>query len=228
MSHLLCLTLAAAMSATLTSLDQSHTTAWGRPGGLLIAAPPDRFDLHTDEMARTAALYLNGSYLVAIDERPGEHPWNVDRRDGGRIQAHRTPRAAAFRTAWAEQVSAFHPLLYAELRGESRRPGARSIDVTIEGLSRGDTAFLQQDFARRVTAMPADLPCYWLRIAGLDPLPCRRTPAVSAGLRHAVQFELPFALRADARIRERYAQALAESLAALEARLEAANRPARS
>lgn len=195
--------------------------------GLLVAAPHGGFDRHTDEMARRIALLAGGGYLLASGYRTHARPINVNRPTEGvglaSDQERRTPAAAIVWGAWATHLAAQRPRLYVEIHGNSRAASAGAIEVATVGIDAARAAWLKAEFARRLGWLDRGMPRLPWLIEPLDALHYRAGGAKKDGalarVPMALHLELPWAARGDERVRGRYADLIAGTLAAFQARL---------
>jgi hypothetical protein len=195
-------------------------------GGLLVAAPHGGFDLYSDDIARRVALLAGGGYLLASGYRTRERPINVNRpTEGVRLapdDERRTPEAARVWEAWKARLDAERPGLYVEIHGNSRPESAGAIEVATIGVGPEDAAWLRADFARRLAFLAPGMPHLPWRIEPLDDLHYRAAGAKRDGalarVPVALHLETPYAVRGDERVRGRYADLIAGTLAAYMAR----------
>lgn len=193
------------------------------PGGLLVAAPHGGYDLHSDEIARRVALLAGGGYLLASGYRTKAQQLNVNRpTEGAGIpsgqEAH-TPAAALVWAGWQARLKAQRPRLYVEIHGNSRKDSAHHIEVATVGIDAARATRLRADFAARLCGLDAGQPRLQWAIEPLDPLHYQAAGAKKWGalgmVPMALHLEIPFAVRSDPRLRGRYADCIASTVAAL-------------
>ncbi len=198
-------------------------------GGLLVAAPHGGFDLHSDEIARRVALLAGGGYLLATGFRTREHPLNVNRPTEGAglpadQEAH-TPAAAAVWAVWRAKVATQLPRLYVEIHGNSRKASEHRIEVATVGIDAARAVRLRADFALRLRGLAPAAPRLQWAIEPLEPLHYTAMGAKQWGalgmVPRALHLEIPFAIRTDPRLRGRYADCIASTVAALMRELDA-------
>lgn len=196
-------------------------------GGLLVAAPHGGFDRHTDEMARRVALLAGGGYLLASGYRTPARPINVNRPTEGvglaADQERVTPAAERVWAAWAARLEAQRPRLYVEIHGNSRAASAGAIEVATVGVTPAQAAWLKAEFGRRLAFLAPAMPRLPWLVEPLDPIHYRAGGAKRSGalarVPMALHLETPWAVRADERVRGRYADLIASTLVAFRARL---------
>lgn len=196
-------------------------------GGLLVAAPHGGFDRHTDEMARRVALLAGGGYLLASGYRTRERPINVNRPTEGVGLAPdaepETPDATRVWAAWAARLAAQRPTLYVEIHGNSRAASAGAIEVATVGVDATEAAWLKAEFGRRLAHLDPGMPRLPWAIEPLDRIHYRASGAKRRGalarVPLALHLETPWAVRGDERLRGRYADLIASTLAAFMRRL---------
>lgn len=197
--------------------------------GLLVAAPHGGFDLHSDEIARRVALLAGGGYLLASGYRTKERPLNVNRpTEGAGIPAdeeRHTPAAAAVWQVWRAKLAAGKPRLYVEIHGNSRKASAHQIEVATVGIDAATATRLQADFAFRLQGLDRDAPRLPWAIEPLATLHYSARGAKQWGalgmVPRALHLEIPFAVRNDEKLRGRYADCIASTVAAFVRELDA-------
>lgn len=192
-----------------------------QPGSraVLIAAPHGGFDWQTEAIARRIASATGAGCLVAIGYRTRRHPWNVNRPTEGvglaAAAEPRSPEAEAVYEAWAARVTTLAPQLYVEIHGNARPASAGAIECATWKISPEEARAFRDAYLRRVSALPAALPRFGLRIEPLDPLHYRAAGAKANGVFRLVprgmHLELPVALRVP-EVHGPYAEAIALAL----------------
>ncbi len=195
--------------------------------GLLVAAPHGGFDRHTDEMARRVALLAGGGYLLASGYRTSARPINVNRpTEGVGLAAdaeYVTPASQRVWAAWAARLDAQQPSLYVEIHGNSRAASAGAIEVATVGVDAAQATWLKADFGRRLAFLDRGMPRLPWLIEPLDAIHYRAGGAKRSGalarVPMALHLETPWAVRSDTRVRGRYADLIASTLAAFQTHL---------
>lgn len=216
-----------AAPALASPLAEGRFEVRGSVGGLLVAAPHGGFDRFSEDVARQVAWAADGGYLIALGYRTPAHPWNVNRPTAGvgLASANETepPEAAAVYAAYAAHVRRLAPRLYVEIHGNGRKESAGWAEVATQGVGPDDARFVKAEFERRAAALS---PTLGMRIEPIDKIHYAASGVKRRGVFRlvgkALHFELPWAMRGDERVRSRYAWAIAQTVAAYDARLRAA------